>query len=378
MRSQQPVFLATLSLALIGITPSVRADTQFYGLLSAGLVSGSGFSRSNESLSVLSEQGHSSNRWGLRGTEELGQGLRMSFVLESSLSLRSGAAGRDSSSLFDREAHLAFSHPMAGSVRAGRSKNLLYELADDFDARGNWNFGALKSISRYAGFYSSSGISRFDNMLRYSSPEFSGVRLDAAYTFGGQPGDMRPGSGYVIGARYRWQGTESGTEFGYAHAELRTGAVPTDLSQRVDLLVAETRFRDMTLNLGYARTRNPSGGGFAVISHEPTVAGRTSADTWFAGLRYPLSDTVTVNAGYYNVRDKVSPDGRNDVRMLAAGLVYALSKRTELYVDVARGWREPGATAAFTIYDRLRSNADTPSESLRNQKAVNIGVQHRF
>ena len=374
MTHQRPAFLATLTVALISNTPSVRADTQFYGLLSTGLVSGSGFSRSNDSLSVISEQGHSSNRWGLRGSEELGQGLRMSFVLESSLSLRSGAAGRDSSSLFDREAHLAFSHPLAGSVRAGRSKNLLYELADDFDARGNWNFGALKSISRYAGFYSSSGISRFDNMLRYSSPEFSGVRLDAAYTFGGQPGDMEPGSGYVVGARYRWQAAE----FGYAHAELRTGAVPTDLSQRVDLLVAKTRFRDMTLNLGYARTRNPVGGGFAAIADEPTVAGRTSADTWFAGLRYPVSDAVTVNAGYYDVRDKVSVDGRNDVRMLAAGLVYALSKRTELYVDVARAWRDPDATTAFTIYDRFRSNADTPSESLRNQRAVNIGVQHRF
>ena len=104
MTHQRSIFLVILTVALISNTPSVRADTQFYGLLSAGLVSGSGFSPSNESLSVISEQGHSSNRWGLRGSEELGQGLRMSFVLESSLSLRSGAAGRDNSSLFDREA----------------------------------------------------------------------------------------------------------------------------------------------------------------------------------------------------------------------------------------------------------------------------------
>jgi predicted porin len=359
---------------LIGICSDALADTQVYGLLSAGIVSGNGFSRADESMSVLSEQGHSSNRWGLRGTEELGQGLRMSFMLESSLSLRTGAAGRDSSSLFDREAHLAFHHPVAGAFRAGRGKNLLYELADDFDARGNWNFGALKSASRYAGFYSSSGVSRFDHMLRYSSPEWAGVRLDGAYTFGGQPGDSRAGSGYVIGARYRWQSSE----FGYAHAELRTGSVPTDLSQRVDLIVAKTKASDLTLNLGYARTRNPTGGGFASIIDEATVTGRTSADTWFAGLRYPVSEAVTINAGYYDVRDKVSPDGRNNVRMLAAGLVYALSSRTELYVDVARAWREPGASAAFTIYDRFRSNTDTPSESTRNQRAVNIGLQHRF
>lgn len=194
--------LAILSAALCAHTSPVHAETHFYGLLSAGIVSGSGLGRQNESMTVLSEQGHSSNRWGLRGSEELGQGVRMSFMLESSLSLRTGTAGRDPDSLFDREAHIAFSHPTAGSVRAGRSKNLLYELADDFDARGNWNFGALKSVSRYAGFYSSSGISRFDTMLRYTSPELAGVRVDAAYTFGGVPGNTEAGSGYVIGARY--------------------------------------------------------------------------------------------------------------------------------------------------------------------------------
>lgn len=374
MRFHRTVFAAIFSVVLIGILPSAHADTQFYGLLSAGVVSGSGFGRSNESLSMMSEQGHSSNRWGLRGSEDLGQGLRMSFTLESSLSVRTGAAGRDSSSLFDREANLALSHPATGSIRAGRSKNLLYELTDDFDARGNWNFGALKSISRYAGFYSSSGVSRFDNMLRYSSPAFSGIRIDAAYSFGGRPGDMQPGSGYVIGARYQWHATE----LGFAHAELRTGEIPAELSQRIDLVVAKTRVRDMTINLGYARTRNPAGGGFASIPDEASVAGRTSADTWFAGLRYPVSETVAVNAGFYDVQDKVSADGRNDVRMLAAGLVYALSKHTELYVDLARAWREPDASAAFTIYDRFRPNTDTPSESLRNQKAVNIGLQHRF
>jgi len=46
--------------------------------------------------------------------------------------------------------------------------------------------------------------------------------------------------------------------------------------------------------------------------------------------------------------------------------------------DAARARCAPDATAGFMVYDRSRSNADMPPESLRNQRAVNIVVQHRF
>ncbi len=360
---------------------TAHAGVELYGLLSAGVFIGDGLSISDESVAALSEQGHNSNRWGLRGSEDLGGGKSLRFTLESNLSLRSGAAGRDaggsgiqsSGSLFDREAHLALADKSLGTLRAGRGKNLLYDLADEFDARGNWNFAALKPVARYAGFYGGSGISRFDNMLRYSSPSLAGLSLDAAYSFGGIPGSSSASASYVFGGRYEL----SGVELGYAHGEHRRGAVQTDTNQRIDLLVTKTRIGKATLNLGYARTRNPTGGGFDTITPTATVAGRTSADTWFAGLRYPWSSAMTFNAGYYDVRDKAT-GGSNDVRMLAVGVVHAVSKRTELYIDLARAWRDDGATAPFTLFDRFRSDQRTPSESARNQSGLNIGIQHRF
>lgn len=360
---------------------SAATTVQPYGLLSAGVVSGNGFTISDERFTAFGEQLHSSNRWGLRGSEDLGQGLQMKFMLESSLSVRSGAAGQDaggtgvqgSGPLFDREAHLALSRPQWGSLRVGRSKNLLYELADSFDARGNWNFGALKPVARYAGFYGSSGISRFNNLLRYSSPELGGMRLDLAYTLGGVPGEPRAGSGYVLGVTIE----RSPFSAGYAHAELRVGDGQPDVNQRVDLLVAKTQIERVTVNIGYARTRNPTGGGFAPITSTATVAGRTSADTWFAGLRYQWTPAMSVHAGYYDVRDRAT-GGINDVWMIAAGIVHAFSPRTELIIDIAHAQRKAGATAAFTLYDRFRSDGSTPSESTRDQTALVIGVQHRF
>lgn len=381
---QHPILLpALLAAALLAAAPAATAaSVSPYGLLSAGVVTGTGFTIDDESLTAFSEQGHSSNRWGLRGSEDLGSGLKLGFTLESNLSLRSGAAGRDAGgtgtqsegSLFDREANITLSSERLGALKLGRGKNLIYDLADDFDARGNWNFAGLKPIARYAGFYSGSGVSRFDNMLRYSSPAFGGLAFDAAYAIGGTAGSSRTGSSYVAGLRY----ARGPLEIGYAHGEMRLGAGEEDVNQRIDLLAAKAKVDAWTFNLGYARTRNPTGGGFAAITPGATVAGRTSADTWFAGAKWKMNERISFNAGYYDVRDRVAGGGNDDVQMLALGTVYAFSKRTELYLDVAHARRPGGASAPFTLYDRYRSDRSTPSESTSDQSAVNIGIQHRF
>lgn len=377
------LFPCLLASSLVAAQPAfAEPDVQIYGLLSTGIVSGSGFTLNDESLNAISEQGHSSNRWGLRGSEPLGGGMRLRFQLESNLSLRSGAAGRDAGgtatqtegSLFDREANISLASPSLGELKLGRGKNLIYDLSDAFDARGNWNFGGLKPIARYAGFYSGSGVSRFDNMLRYTSPSMAGLVLDAAYSIGGVPGSSSTGASVVAGLRY----TRSPFELGYAHGELKLGTAQADVNQRVDLLVGKTAWRDWTFHLGYARTRNPAGGGFAAITPGATVAGRTSADTWFTGAAWKLTERVSVNAGYYDVRDRVTGGGANDVQMLAVGTLYAFSKRTELYVDAAHARRSAGATAPFTVFDRYRSDGRTPSESAADQTALNVGIQHRF
>ncbi len=375
-----PALLAGL---LLAARPAAAApDVQLYGLLSAGAVTGTGFTATDESLTAFSEQGHSSNRWGLRGREDLGGGHSLRFNLESNLSVRSGASGRDAGgtatqgdgSLFDREANLTLASERLGSLKLGRGKNLIYDLADEFDARGNWNFGALKPIARYAGFYSGSGVSRFDRMLRYTSPSFGPLSIDAAFSIGGAPGSSRTGASTVAGFRLDL----SPVEIGYAHGEIRLGDNQQEVNQRIDLLAAKTTVRDWTFNLGYARTRNPTGGGFAAITPTSTVAGRTSADTWFAGAKWKMTERLSFNAGYYDVRDRVAGGGANDVQMLALGTVYAFSKRTEFYIDAAHARRSAGATAPFTLFDRYRSDGRTPSESATDQTALNIGIQHRF
>jgi predicted porin len=355
-------------------------NVSVYGVLGAGYVSGTGFGSSEADFSGLGEQLHNSNRWGVKGTEDLGNGVTAKFTLESNMSLRTGAAGKDAAgtgtngtTLFDREANVALSSSDFGQLQLGRGKNFLYQVADEFDSRSNWNFGGLKPIARYAGFYSGSGVSRFDNMIRYTSPEIKGFRADYAYSFGNQLGDSEYKSSYNAGVRW----THGPFDVAYTHEEARlSNAV---VSEYIDLVAVKYNVTDaLTVNVGYAITDNPST--LTAYRASSTKAdGKTDAHTWFAGAKYKVNDRVSVNGGYYNVQDRVTA-GKDDVTMYAVGAIYSFSKRTEVFADYVVANRGSSAAAPFTIYDRWVPNGDgsTFADSKFNQSAVAVGIQHRF
>lgn len=392
MQKRWTVSFLLLVCALLPLHADAADGVQLYGLVSTGLVHmrDAASMSAPGSVTSLADQAHNSNRWGLRGTEDLGGGLKAKFELESSLSIRSGAAGRDATyvnptgnPLFDREAHVALESAQWGQLKIGRGKNFLYGVLDEYDARSNWNFAGLKPVARYAGFYGGSNVARFDNMLRYSSPKIGGLVFDAAYSIGGSPGDTSQASHWVAGASYH----AGPLELAYVHGELRLSCTVlncvtvqsgANVTERIDVLAAKYQQEKWSLHAGYVRTRNPQQNAANFNANATRVDGRTSADTWFAGMRYKATSSVTFNAGYYDVSDQVTPGGVDSLRMAAVGVVYRLSGRTEVFADYAKAFRENGAVAPFTLYDRMSFNGSTGSESTQSQSGVVIGVQHRF
>lgn len=368
-----------LAVALLAAGFVQAQNVQLYGVAGAGIVSGSGFTSSNSDFTGFGEQLHNSNRFGIKGTEDLGGGLTAKFTLEGNYSLRTGAVGKDSggtgtagTTLFDREANMALAGDF-GQVQFGRGKNFLYNVLDEFDSRGNWNFGGAKSVARYAGFYSGSGISRFDNMVRYTSPSFGGLTFDGSYSFGNQPGDTSYKSSYNAGVRY----TTGPFDIAYTHEEARLSN--TVVSEEIDLVAVKYAVNPkLVVNAGYAITRNPTAQ-TTYYASSSKADGKTDANTWFVGAKYKVTDAVGFNAGYYNVQDKITA-GKDDVKMTAVGVTYDFSKRTQIFADYVVADRASGAVSPFTIYDRWVPDAggSTYSDSKYKQNAVAIGVQHRF
>ncbi|MGT2490249.1 porin [Cupriavidus basilensis] len=73
----------------------------------------------------------SGSRWGLRGTEDLGGGLKGIFVLESGFDIDSGTSGQGNR-LFGRQSYVGLQGNF-GAVTLGRQQNSLYDLFGAYD-----------------------------------------------------------------------------------------------------------------------------------------------------------------------------------------------------------------------------------------------------
>lgn len=97
------------------------ADVQIYGRIDAGLVyehTDPGVGDATDKFTLDSGVGTAS-RFGLRGSEDLGNGYQVKFVLENGYKTDTGALST-ANTIFDREATLQLVGPF-GTISAGRS-----------------------------------------------------------------------------------------------------------------------------------------------------------------------------------------------------------------------------------------------------------------
>ena len=113
---------------MYGMVGSAHAGTSvtLYGIIDTGL----GYTQfKNQSTDIKATRTgfydgvQSGNRWGLRGSEDLGDGLRTVFALESGFTLQNGKAAQGDR-LFGREATLGLAHDNWGSMVFGRQLNV--------------------------------------------------------------------------------------------------------------------------------------------------------------------------------------------------------------------------------------------------------------
>ena len=161
-----------------------------YGIVDAGLQSTKTTTRASATaaevsgtITGLNSGIQSGSRWGLRGSEDLGGGLRANFQLESGFSLDTGVVGQSTAGsnprLFGRASWVGLSGGF-GEVRAGRmaifSSAFVTGTADPF--------GNGFSSAGWQYLSSAAGTQRNDNTIMYLSPNISGLHGGIYYTFG--------------------------------------------------------------------------------------------------------------------------------------------------------------------------------------------------
>ena len=291
------------------------------------------------------------NRFGIRGNEDLGNGLAATFQLEGRFDGDTGdkSAGR---AFFDRESTVGIKGAF-GHVRLGRS----YATMDN--ALGFIDVG--RRFSAYSAYNENWGVaSRHSNALfyNYSKSGFT-VGADVA-TKGGyddKPGTTNEGvavtkAAYGAFAKYKNANLEVG--LGYQD----DGIQASKKIRREWGVGAAYTFAPITVGASYARGNDDVVGGATEAKLQTISAflsGRISANDqlYLVYRREGLKDT-TMASGAVSMNDKIT--------RYALGYVHSLSKRTSIYADVARQLQKDktGASVAgkeFWGYDiALRHN----------------------
>lgn len=168
---------------------ALAADVTLYGKIDGGLnythqkvesqTDGAGpvHSASSDDFTFKSGQ-NSGSRFGLKGTEQITDGLTVGFQLENGFSVDDGKMGQGSR-LFGREARV-YVQTEFGEIGFGRMGGLDSGLGSYDLIAGSSVFGA--GWGEYTGtmdlFFK--GVSdRYDNMITYKSPKFAGLTLVA-------------------------------------------------------------------------------------------------------------------------------------------------------------------------------------------------------
>ena len=158
------------------------ADVTMYGKVDLGLqyktseVTVGDKTMVDEDTFSMENGRNSASRFGIKGSEDLGNGMKVSFQLENGFKADSGEF-KTSGKLFDRQATVALSSDFGtltmgrvGGIGSGAGFDLVYGYGDAFDGGSGDVLGLLQSA-------------RYDNMVTYQTPKFAGLQATVQYSF---------------------------------------------------------------------------------------------------------------------------------------------------------------------------------------------------
>ena len=148
----------------------------------------------------------SGSRFGLRGSEDMGNGVRATFTLENGFDSGNGSLNQGGR-LFGRQAWAGLESNQWGYIRAGRQYNFATDFLtpiDPFQAGfGQANMGVA---------FGSMNTTRYSNMLKIQSPNWSGLTMGAGYSFAPQLPAFYASNGQVYsgtGTTYNFDTTDN-------------------------------------------------------------------------------------------------------------------------------------------------------------------------
>ena len=380
--------LALAALGTFAGAAHAQSSVTLYGIVDAGFVYNN--NSGGQKLYSTSAGNLQGDRWGLRGTEDLGGGLKALFVLENGFNVFTGKLNQGGDE-FGRQAYVGLSSQF-GTVTLGRQ----YDSVVDYT-------GALEVGSQWGTFYGAhpgdldnmNNSNRTNNSIKYTSTNYSGVTFGGLYSLGGVAGQFNRnqifsgGVGYAqgpltLGAAYLNVKNPNYSFFGNNSTSSTTGSNMTGSRVYSGYASAKTQqvisaggayaFGPATVGATYSNTQFKDLGQTGITgATNQTTSGSAKFHNAELNFKYQLTPALLLGAAY----DYTKGYGVNSAKYHQGvlGADYFLSKRTDFYIDAvyqhASGTDSTGKTAVANINGLSAS-------STSNQLAAIVGIRHKF
>ncbi|MFM0160305.1 porin, GBP family [Burkholderia sp. GAS332] len=362
-----------------------QSSVTLYGLIDAGIT----YTNNQHGHSNWQETSGSVNgsRWGLRGSEDLGGGLKAIFTLENGFGINDGTlkqGGRE----FGRQAFVGLTSDQFGAVTLGRQYDSMVDYVGPLALTGTQYGG-----TQFAHPFDNDNLNnsfRVNNSVKYQSVNYGGFKFGALYGFSNQADGFANNRAYSAGASYNWGGLNLAAAYlqlnsngatGAAAAFNSGGAVSSDNTffagrQQTWGAGANYAFGPATVGLVYSQTNLSSlagiGAGASGQSAGIGFANPSSAhfQNFEANARYALTPAVSIAGSYTYTRASLAGT-RPHWNQFNLQTAYALSKRTDVYLQGEYQQANQNAIVDADINGLSASNNN-------KQVAVTAGLRHRF
>ena len=362
-----------------------QSSVTLYGLIDAGIT----YTNNQHGHSNWQETSGSVNgsRWGLRGSEDLGGGLKAIFTLENGFGINDGTlkqGGRE----FGRQAFVGLTSDQFGAVTLGRQYDSMVDYVGPLALTGTQYGG-----TQFAHPFDNDNLNnsfRVNNSVKYQSVNYGGFKFGALYGFSNQADGFANNRAYSAGASYNWGGLNLAAAYlqlnsngatGAAAAFNSGGAVSSDNTffagrQQTWGAGANYAFGPATVGLVYSQTNLSSlagiGAGASGQSAGIGFANPSSArfQNIEANARYALTPAVSIAGSYTYTRASLAGT-RPHWNQFNLQTAYALSKRTDVYLQGEYQQANENAIVDADINGLSASNNN-------KQVAVTAGLRHRF
>lgn len=346
-----------------------QSSVTLYGSLDAGVAYVN--NRAGSPQAAMLQGVMQPDRIGFLGNEELGAGWRAVFRLENGFATNTGALMR-SGTLFNRQAYVGLSSERAGTITLGQQTAFNY---DWLAPMGN-GFQSSNLLAAHPGNLDGlveTTSAQESNVVKYRSPALYGLRVGLLLGFGGVPGNFS--SGRIAGAGIDYVNGSFGLAAAYVNEHDRAlGPMLGDTTAGLGLATFQGRpalsyVADKVENAGIgARYDWGTVRLHALYTYVRLKAGAQtdSYRTFDAGATWQATPANSVAGGM----STTSFIGR---RYLSASLgdVYALSKRTQVYLHAVAQQATGSAAARAAIFAIGASGT-------QRQLAIVAGIHHLF